>query len=223
MRVVVTGDAHGIGKAIARKFVGTGHDVFGIDIQHHGNTPVQQIVKGTLTQFWADVSNPVTLPDIADVDVLINNAGTFDQDVDNIAVNLLGTRNCTEKYGIHPGIKAIVNIASTSAHNGAEFPMYAASKGGVLAYSKWTALRIAEYGATCNSVSPGGVITPSNNHILKSTELTKQVMSETTLYKWATEQEIAEWVYFVAVINKSMTGQDIIIDNGETTKANFIW
>lgn len=224
MRVVVTGDARGIGKAIRNKFLRHGHDVFGLDIQHAGNTPVQECAcSSTLTQFWADVANPGTLPDISDVDILINNAGTFDQDVDNIAVNLLGTRNCTEKYGIHPGIKAIVNIASTSAHNGAEFPMYAASKGGVLAYSKWTALRIAEYGATCNSISPGGVITPSNNHILKSPELTRQVMAETTLYKWATEQEIAEWVYFVAVINKSMTGQDIIIDNGETTKANFIW
>ncbi|MCM1232207.1 MAG: SDR family oxidoreductase [Ruminococcus flavefaciens] len=220
MRVVVTGGAHGIGRAIVAKFVQEGHDVFDLDIRYNGGVEIE---GRKWRQLRADVALPESLPDIPDVDILINNAGTFDQDVDNIAVNLLGTRNCTEKYGIHPGIKAIVNIASTSAHNGAEFPMYAASKGGVLAYSKWTALRIAEYGATCNSISPGGVITPSNNHILKSPELTKQVMSETTLYKWASEEEIAEWVYFVAVINKSMTGQDIIIDNGETTKANFIW
>lgn len=219
MRVVVTGGAQGIGRAIAEKFLDMGHEVHVIDIQ----TWDHSIRNGVCLYWKADVALPESLPDIADVDILINNAGTFDQDVDNIAVNLLGTRNCTEKYGIHPGIKAVVNIASVSAHNGAEFPMYAASKGGVLAYSKWTALRIAEYGATCNSISPGGVVTPSNNHILKSPELTRQVMAETTLYKWATEKEIAEWVYFVAVINKSMTGQDIVIDNGETTKANFIW
>ena len=39
----------------------------------------------------------------------------------------------------------------------------------------------------------------------------------------ATADEIADWVYFIAVVNKSMTGQDVIIDNGELTKFNFVW
>ena len=39
----------------------------------------------------------------------------------------------------------------------------------------------------------------------------------------ATPKEIADFVYFVSVINKSMTGEDIIIDNGEKLKSNFIW
>lgn len=218
MRVVVTGGANGIGHAIVAKFLREGHEVHVIDL-----VEPKVYWRGTYNVYCEDVSNPGALPDIEDVEILINNAGTFDQDKDNIAVNLLGTRNCTEKYGIHPGIRAIVNIASVSAHNGAEFPMYAASKGGVLAYTKWTALRVAEYGATCNSISPGGVVTPSNKHILDSSYLYRKVLEETTLNKWATEEEIADWVYFVAVINKSMTGQDIVIDNGETTKANFIW
>ena len=48
-------------------------------------------------------------------------------------------------------------------------------------------------------------------------------MAETLLKRWASAEEIAEWAYFVSVVNKSMTGQDIIIDNGELTKFNFIW
>ena len=56
----------------------------------------------------------------------------------------------------------MLNVCSTSAHNGAEFPEYCASKGGLLAYTKHLAMRIAQYGATCNSISPGGVITPMN-------------------------------------------------------------
>ena len=62
-----------------------------------------------------------------------------------------------------------------------------------------------------------------NKHIIETPELWKAVMDETLLPKWATAEEIAEWIYFVAVVNKSMTAQDIIIDNGELSKFNFIW
>ena len=43
------------------------------------------------------------------------------------------------------------------------------------------------------------------------------------LGKWAESEEIAEFVYFLSVINKSMTGEDIFVDNGEALKSNFIW
>nr|DAE18931.1 MAG TPA: tropinone reductase [Siphoviridae sp. ctiOl67] len=62
-----------------------------------------------------------------------------------------------------------------------------------------------------------------NEHILKNEKLYQNVLNETLLRRWATAEEIAEWVYFITVINKSMTGQDIIIDNGELCKYNFIW
>ena len=163
------------------------------------------------------------LPAIPEVNILINNAGTCDQDVDNIAVNLDGTVFCTEAYGLQPHIKSIVNIVSASAHTGAEFPWYVASKGGVLAYTKWVAAQVAKFGATCNSISPGGVLNKSNDHILRNPDLTSQVLGETMLNKWASAEEIAEWVYFIAVVNQSMTAQDILIDNGEMAKFNFIW
>lgn len=41
--------------------------------------------------------------------------------------------------------------------------------------------------------------------------------------QWATVEEMAEWTYFLAVVNKSMTAQDVLIDNGEIAKANFVW
>ena len=110
-----------------------------------------------------------------------------------------------------------------SAHNGAEFPRYAASKGGLLTYTKWTAQEIAQYGAVCNSVSPGGVFTASNKHIIQNEELYKRVCDETLLGKWAIPEEIAEWVYYMAAVNRSATAQDIVIDNGEMAKFNFVW
>ena len=50
-----------------------------------------------------------------------------------------------------------------------------------------------------------------------------KIMEMTPLKKWATPAEAADWVYFLAVINKSCTGQDIIIDNGEIWNHTFIW
>ena len=49
------------------------------------------------------------------------------------------------------------------------------------------------------------------------------MLNEALLHKWATEEEIAEFVFFLAIYNKSMTGEDLLIDNGEKLKSNFIW
>ena len=62
-----------------------------------------------------------------------------------------------------------------------------------------------------------------NAHIIDDPELWARVMHETLLPKWATVEEIAKWTYFVAVVNQSMTAQDILIDNGEAAKSNFVW
>ena len=215
MKVVVTGSSNGIGKAIAQKFLDCGHSVVGIDKVQSGLSHV------SYTHILADIFADA-LPKIDGVEVLVNNAGVQDSGCD-IDVNLKGTIRVTEKYGVQPNIKSIVFIASASASTGSEFPEYVASKGGMVSYMKNVALRIAPFGATSNSLSPGGVVTALNQHIIDNPELWQQVMDETPLKKWATATEIAEWTYFVAVINKSMTAQNIIIDNGEAARANFVW
>ena len=215
MKVIVTGSSNGIGKAIAEKFISCGHNVIGIDKVQSSLSHVNY------THYVTDIYGG-NLPNVDDVEILINNAGVQDSGAD-IDVNLKGTIRVTEQYAIHPKIKSVVFIASASATTGSEFPEYVASKGGMVSYMKNVALRIATYGATSNSLSPGGVITPLNQHIIDSPKLWRQVMDETPLKKWATAEEIAEWTYFVAVVNKSMTAQDIVIDNGESSKANFIW
>lgn len=215
MKVVITGTTQGIGRAIAMKFLQNGHEVIGIDKQPSSITNMQY-THCVCDVFCGD------LPNIADTEILINNAGEQDTGRD-IDVNLKGAIKVTEKYAIQPKIKSVVFIASASARSGAEFPEYAASKGGLVAYMKNVALRIAQYGATSNSLSPGGVITALNDRVMNDPELWAQIMDETPLKKWATVEEIAEWAYFVAVINKSMTAEDILIDNGEYMNAKFIW
>ena len=217
MKVLITGTSSGIGRAAAVKFLSMGHKVIGLDVRE------SSIENENYTHFIADVSDKAALPEIEDVEILVNNAGVQTMTERDIFVNLFGTMYCTEKYGLQPKIRAIVNMASASAHNGAEFPEYSVSKGGVMTYTKNTALQVAKYGATCNSLSPGGVMTDINKHIIEDERLWAAVMDESLLYKWAQPEEIAEWIYFVAVVNKSMTAQDILIDNGEQAKANFIW
>ena len=212
MKALVTGSSSGIGRAISLKFLKNKFEVIGFDVKN------SSIDNNNYIHYNQDICKK--LPEIDNIDIIINNAGI--QEGNTIDVNLKGTINITEKY-ITPNIKSIVFIASSSASTGSEFPEYAASKGGVVTYMKNVALRIAKYGATANSISPGGVITKLNEHILNDKNLYNQVLKETLLNKWATAEEIADFVYFVSVINKSMTGEDIFIDNGEKLKSNFIW
>ena len=215
MKVLITGTSNGIGKAIAEKFLKENHQVIGLDIK-----------ESTINnKYYKHIINSITdknLQDIDNIDILINNAGCQNSE-DDIDINLKGTINITEKYGIQPNIKSILFIASASATTGAEFPRYVASKGGIISYMKYVANEISKYQATSNSISPGGVITDLNKHILEDKRLYQAVLNETMLNKWATPEEIADLAYYLTVINKSMTGQDLLIDNGEALKSNFIW
>lgn len=215
MKILITGTSQGIGKAIALLFLKNGHTVFGIDRQESCiNHPEYKHYK-------QDIRDYDTLPDIDGVNILINNAGT--QNEADIDINLKALIYITEKYGVQENIKSILNIGSASAHTGSEFPEYCASKGGVLAYTKNTAMRVAPYGATCNSLDPGGVLTPLNECVINDPMLWAQIMNETPLKKWATPEEIAEWAYFLTVTNSFCTGQNIVVDGGESINHRFIW
>ena len=120
-------------------------------------------------------------------------------------------------------IKSILNIGSASGHTGSEFPQYCASKGGVISYTKNVAMRVAKFGATCNSLDPGGVLTPLNDCVINDSGLWSEIMDETPLKRWATTQEIAEWAYFLTVVNKFCTGQSIVVDGGESINYKSIW
>ncbi len=215
MLVLITGTTNGIGRAIAEKFLSCGHEVVGMDILP------SSIDDSHYLHIQTDIYCG-ELPDIHGVEILVNNAGVQNSGRD-IDVNLKGSIRVSEKYGVQESIKSILFIASSSARTGAEFPEYAASKGGLVAYMKNVALRIAKFGATANSLSPGGVKTSLNDHVMNNAVLWEQIMDETLLPKWAEPEEIAEWAYFLTVVNKSMTAQDLLVDNGEEAKANFIW
>ena len=214
MKILITGTSRGIGLACAKKYIEMGHEVIGFDV-----TESEFSAQG-YTHMIVDIAKE--LPNIEGVNVIINNAG-IQEGPDVIDINLKATIKVTEKYAFQDAICSVLFMASSSASNGAEFPEYAASKGGVVTYMKNTALRLAKYGATSNSISAGGVYTPLNAHIMDDPNLMEQCLDETLLHRWASAEEIAEFSYFLTNVNKSMTGQDILVDNGEQLKSNFIW
>ena len=215
MRVLITGASGGIGAACVQRFLDEGHEVVGFDL-----LPAA-IEHERYRHLIVDAREPNSFPGDLEPQVIVNVAGTQDS-ADDIAANLYGTINVTERYAFAgeglaakpaPAIKSVVNVG---------FPAYAASKGGVIAYTKNLANRLAPQ-AIANSVDPGGVITPLNRCVMEDEHLWNQIMELTPLKRWATAQEIAEWIYFVGVTNRFMTGQSLLIDGGEAGRTQFIW
>lgn len=216
MRILVTGSSSGIGLAAAQMFLDKGHVVIGMDLLPPA------IDHPNYIHYVRDISKKRTLPEIDGIEIIFSNAGT--QNKNDIENNLIGAMNIVEKYAFQEQIKSVLFNASASARSGFEFPIYVASKAGVVGYMKNVATRLAAYGATCNSLSLGGVITASNAPVIENKKSWDQIMNATPLKKWMTLNEVCDWVYFLTITNKSMTGQDILVDNGEyNSNSTFVW
>lgn len=215
MNVLITGTSSGIGKGTAEYFLKEGHQVYGFDKKESA------IKHPNYCHYCLDIRDQDSYPELPAIQVLVNNAGV--QNDSDIDVNLKGTITMTEHYGIQPEIKSIIMIGSASGHTGSEFPEYAASKGGILTYTKNVAMRVAQYQATCNSLDFGGVMTELNRPVMEDEKLWEKIMELTPLKRWMSVEEAAEWIYFMAVKNRFCTGQNILIDGLEAGNCTFIW
>ena len=218
MNIVITGASGGIGKAVAERFLSLGHTVYGLDL-----LPAA-VTHPRYRHFQTDIRDAAALPEIPDVAVLFNNAGAQNSE-DDIGHNLRGAINVTEKYiRDNPALRSVLFNASASAVTGQEFPVYAAAKAGLLGYMKNVAIRVAARGATCNAISLGGVLTPLNDPVVNDADCWRRIMDVTPLKKWMTPEEAADWVVFLTLTNRSMSGQNLLIDNGERDlNATFVW
>ena len=215
LKVLITGTSSGVGKATAEKFLKEGHIVYGIDIKE------SSIDNENYTHYISDVRDEKNLPDLPNINILINNAGSIKEE-EALDTNIKGYINVAEKYCFQPEIMSVVMIGSGCSVTGVDLPFYCASNGARNSYTINLANRLGElYKIPVNLLGLELVETDFDG-LFNHPEKVEEVKKLTLLERSMKLEDASEWVYFIAVKNKNMTGQCIMIDNGESIKHHFV-
>ena len=237
---LVTGASRGIGRAIAEELAAQGASVVVnyLSSPESAEEVVQEIVAqgGTAVAIQADVSDFASAQDLVkatintygQIDILVNNAGTTqdtllmmmkeDQWDRVIDTNLKSVFNCC-KAASRPMVRRkqggrMINISSVSGIVGqAGQANYAASKAGIIGFTKSLAKELGSRNITVNAVAPGFVLTDLTADLPE--DLVQKSLEYIPLGRWGELNEIANVVAFIASDQASyITGQVIAVDGG---------
>jgi len=240
---LVTGASRGMGKAIALKLASLGSKVVVnyVAIEASNKVDADNLVKsiislgGKAISIEADVRDSeavkAMLEQVIDkwnkIDILVNNAGinrdtlllrmSDDAWDDVIDTNLRGAYLCT-KFALRSMMRQewgrIINISSVTGLVGnAGQSNYAASKGGLVAFTKSIAREMGSRNITVNAVAPGYIITGMTDKL--PSERKEAVLAMIPLQRFGQPEDVAELVAFLASDRAGyITGQTITIDGG---------
>ena len=241
---VITGGASGIGLAISRRLAQDGASlaVFDVDCAgaerlvkqlHADGLPALALAVDVSDRQQVDAAVREVRDKLGPIQVLVNCAGIeafepfqsiTEASWDRImAVNLKGTFNCTQAV-VSDMIEArwgrIINISSSSAQSGAaKMTHYAASKAGVIGFTKALALELGRAGITVNTIPPGTIDTPMLRRAARAGHLggagVEQVGATTPVGRAGTPEDIAAACAFLASADAGyITGQVIGVNGG---------
>ena len=237
--VLVTGASRGIGKEVALTYAENGYDIIANYVSE--KTDVEALKKefaekgAKILLVKADVSKKEEVEHLVDeaintfgkIDVLVNNAGITrdnllmrmsEEDFDKvIETNLKGTFLVTKavtKYMMKKRQGSIINLASVVGVAGnAGQCNYAASKAGIIGFTKSIAKELASRNIRANAVAPGFIATDMTNVL--SDNVKENIYGQIPLKRMGTAKEVAELIYFLGSEKSSyITGQVINIDGG---------
>ncbi len=237
---VITGAGGGIGRAHALKLAGAGATTVLGDINR---VSVEAVAAEVAARGGTAIPSPVDVSDEAQVaafveqaaaargrlDILVNNAGVISSSpLDQLPLeewlrilhtNLTSAFLCTRaalKVMIPQGRGAIVNTTSVIAWRGrAGYAHYAASKAGLVGFTRCLALELGPHGIRINAVAPGIVDTPMPRTTLSEAELAA-AGKQNALGRMAQPEDIAEAVlYLVSDSGRHVTGQMLHVNGGD--------
>lgn len=242
---IVTGAARGIGEAIAIKLAEHGaHVAFTYVSESSAEKAAAVEAKiiaagGKAKAYRSNAGNFAecetlvndVMKEFGTIDVCVNNAGiskdnllmrlTAEQWDDVMDVNLKSVFNMT-KLVIRPMMKArkgsIVNMSSIIGMRGnAGQTSYAASKAGIIGFTKSVALELGSRNIRCNAIAPGFVETDMT-HYLKEGEAAKAFLDKIPLGRFGSAEEIANTTLFLASdLSSYVTGQVLSVCGGLNT------
>jgi 3-oxoacyl-[acyl-carrier protein] reductase len=235
---VVTGAGRGIGRAIALKFAAEGADIVCVSRSAENAEKAANEVRVTGRKAWAysvDVANPAAdteageknLADAGKVDILVNNAGVTrdglimrmsDADWDEVLnTNLKGAFSFTKAFTrafLKQRSGRIINISSVIGLMGnAGQCNYAASKAGLIGFTKAAAREFASRGITVNALAPGFIETDMTKVL--NEEMRTELLKRIPLNFFGAPDDIANACLFLASpAARYITGQVLTVDGG---------